>query len=138
MRLQQFVLGSCACLMFTAAAAHAADEVGLTGVVWLAEDIGGGGVVDNVRSTLQIDASGKVSGSGGCNRLMSSAKVVGEKITFAPPATTRMMCPPAILDQEQKFLQALQKARAYKIEDPFLRLLGEDGVELVRLIKSDP
>jgi putative lipoprotein len=124
-------------LAMAAAGTRAESELSLSGVTWLAEDIGGGGVVDNVASTLRIDSDGKLSGSGGCNRLMGSAKVEGDTVVFSPPATTRMMCPPAIMDQERKFLDALVKTKRFEIEGSFLRLLGEDGVALVRFIASD-
>ncbi|MDQ8698899.1 META domain-containing protein [Hyphomicrobium sp. LHD-15] len=125
-------------VLTAASGVRAEDEAGLVGATWLAEDIGGAGVVDNVQSKITIDSAGKVSGSGGCNRLIGSVEVDGDKITFAPPATTRMMCPPAVMDQEGKFIDALQKARGFTLEEPFLRLLGEDRAELVRLIRSEP
>lgn len=138
MSQKKFVIGCCVAGMLAAFGARAGGDAGLVGAMWLAEDIGGAGVVDNVQSKIAIDGAGKVSGSGGCNRLVGSVQVDGDRITFAPPATTRMMCPPAVMDQEGKFIDTLLRARAYKLDEPFLRLLGEDGAELVRLIRSEP
>lgn len=136
MRSFRFVAGLLVAAGFPFAGA-AADDAILTDITWLAEDIEGRGVVDNVASTFRIDASGKLSGAGGCNRISGTAKIAGEKIAIAPPATTRMMCPPAVMDQEQKFLGAITRARSYKLEGSILRLQGEDGAELLRLVKSD-
>ena len=43
--------------------------------------------------------------------------ITGDKIGFGPLATTRMACPPAIMDQESKFFGALNDARRWMIDD---------------------
>jgi heat shock protein HslJ len=43
-------------------------------------------------------------------------------------ASTLMMCPPAIADQEQKFLEALGRSYRLKLEGSFL-LIYADGIE---------
>lgn len=131
------VLAAAVAVLFSAAGARAQEPAGLTDVMWLAEDIGGGGVVDNLQSTLRIEPSGRVSGSSGCNRYNGMAKIDGSTIAFGPQATSRKMCPPAIMDQERKFLDALAQAKSFEIEETFLRLLSEDGVALLRLVKSE-
>lgn len=80
---------------------------------WLAEDIRGGGVIDNLQTVLEIAEDGKVSGSGGCNRMSAVATVSGEDITFGPIAATRMACAPASMNQETKFFAALAEARTW-------------------------
>lgn len=124
-------------LALSGPSASAEEDIQIAGVTWLAEDIGGAGVVDNVASTLVIDAAGRASGSGGCNRFNGMAKIEDAKIAFGPLATSRKMCPPAVMDQERKFLQALERTSSFEIEGTFLRLLGEDGVALLRLVKSE-
>lgn len=137
MRPFRFVVGVFIVAAFPFAGPAAANDAVLSDITWLAEDIEGRGVVDNVASTFRIDAAGKLSGSGGCNRISGTAEIAGEKITIAPPATSRMMCPPAVMDQEQKFLGALSRARSYKLDGSILRLVGDDGAELLRLVKSE-
>ena len=104
----------------------------LTGSEWLAEDIRGGGVIDNARSTIAIAADGAVSGSGGCNRMTGRAKIDGQAIGIGPLATTRKACVPALMDQERKFLAALEATRAYRFDGAVLRFLDASGLELVR------
>jgi heat shock protein HslJ/phosphoglycolate phosphatase-like HAD superfamily hydrolase len=118
--------------------AHQAD--GKTSIVgeWLVEDIGGKGVVDNSRSTLQIAADGAVSGDGGINRYRGQASVDGQSISFGPLLSTKRGGPPALMDQEAKFLDALSKAKSYCIEPTgLLSLQDGDGKELARLSKVD-
>jgi putative lipoprotein len=107
----------------------------LTAGVWLAEDIGGGGVIDTAQSTFAITADGAVSGSGGCNRLTGRARIDGQAVGIGPLATTRKACVPALMDQERKFLAALEATRAYRFDGAVLRFLDASGAELVRFTK---
>jgi putative lipoprotein len=83
---------------------------------WLAEDIRGRGVIDFVQTVLEIDANGVVTGSGGCNRFRGTATIAGERIVFGQMVSTRMACPPAVMDQESKFLLALRDARSFQLD----------------------
>ena len=49
----------------------------LIGGTWLAEDIRGGGVIDNAQSTISFAPEGSATGSGACNRFRGPAKVEG-------------------------------------------------------------
>jgi putative lipoprotein len=51
-------------------------------------------------------------------------------------ATTRMMCPPAVMDQEGKFLRALDLTREFRLDGPYLKFLDRDGAELVRFTRA--
>ncbi|MDT3375960.1 YbaY family lipoprotein [Labrys neptuniae] len=104
-------------------------EAGPTGPSgrWLAEDINGRGVVDDAQSVLEIAADGKVSGRGGCNGMGGSAVIKGSRIRFGQIVSTQMACPPAIMDQEGKFLKALQAARSWRIDTARNKLLLLDA-----------
>ncbi len=123
-------------LVLMSCGARAQTHAALTGITWVAEDIGGDGVIDNLQSTFTVDEGGRVSGMAGCNRFNGMAKLEGTTILVGPLAASRKMCPPAIMDQERKFLEALTKAKSFEIEDAFLWLLGDDGVPLVRLVRQ--
>ena len=102
---------------------------------WLAEDIRGRGVIDNLQTVLEIAEDGKVSGSGGCNRMSTKATLTGEEIAFGPIASTKMACAPAVMDQEMKFFAALSEVRTWRA-DPSrgkLSLLGKGGEVLIVL-----
>ncbi|RCW85277.1 META domain-containing protein [Phyllobacterium bourgognense] len=104
------------------------DEPGgeIRNVTWLAEDIDGRGVIDNAQTTLTINADGSANGSGGCNRFTTSATIDGSNLSFKPAAATRMMCPPALMDQEQKFFSALERTRSHAIDADTGKLLLHD------------
>lgn len=98
----------------------------LTGA-WLAEDIGGGGVIDDLQTTLEVGADGKVSGNGGCNRFSGSATIDGDKISFGELASTMMACTEAAMDQEMKLHAALAEARTYRIDAAQRKLFLSDA-----------
>lgn len=94
---------------------------------WLAEDILGGGVIDRLQTTLEIAADGTVSGHGGCNRYRGRVSITGESISFSPLSSTRMACTSAAMAQEQKFHQALEKTRTFRINAHERKLILRDG-----------
>jgi putative lipoprotein len=107
----------------------------LMGSTWLAEDIGGRGVIDRARTTISFEPEGRVAGSGGCNRYFGSVTIKGDAITFSEKlGATMMACAPALMDQERKFFDALAATRLYRFDDPGHELvfLGEDGALLLR------
>lgn len=106
---------------------------------WLAEDIDGGGVIDRLQTTLDIRDDGIVTGMGGCNRYAGSATISGNEIKFLPLAGTRMACSPAVMQQETKFHAALEKVRAWRIDEQQrkLFLLDGGGFDLIRFSRID-
>lgn len=100
---------------------------------WIAEDIGGKGVVDRVRTTLELRADGSAGGSGGCNRFRGTFEFTRDTIRFGAIAGTMMACPPAVMDQEQRFYKALENARGWKKEQGKLLLLDGAGTAVARL-----
>lgn len=104
---------------------------------WLAEDIRGGGVIDRLQTVLEIAPDGAVSGSGGCNRIFGRAAISGDSISFGRLASTRMACAPAAMNQEQKFLAALENVRRWRIDTGRgkLLLLDPGGATIVILAR---
>ena len=90
-------------------------EVPLVGR-WLAENIGGGGVIDDAQTTLEIAEGGALSGSGGCNRYTARAAISGNGLTVSPVAAAQMACVPALMEQERRFFSALTSASSFEID----------------------
>lgn len=103
--------------------------------IWLAEDIGGRGVLDNLQSTISLTMAGQVSGSAGCNTMQATAQVDGRSLAFGTLATTRKICARAIMDQETRFLQALNRTREFRLDGPYLEFIDANGSELVRFMR---
>ena len=113
-------------LLVQRVASNEAAALPLAGA-WLAEDIEGGGVIDNLQTTLEIVADGKVSGNGGCNRFSGSATIDGDKISFGDLASTMMACTEAAMDQEMKLHAALAAARTFRIDAGQKKLFLSDA-----------
>jgi len=109
----------------------------IEGGTWLAEDIQSRGAMDYLQTTLQVTSGGGVSGFGGCNRYFGDAEIDGDKIRFGALGATRMACPAAVMDQESRFLAALELVRRWRVEPTgLLHLLDEDGVTVVRFSRQ--
>jgi heat shock protein HslJ len=113
------------------------DLTTLVGSTWLAEDIGGKGVMDDLQSRLQFLATDRVAGQAGCNQFDGAATLTGASVSFGPLATTRKMWPPAVMDQERRFIKALESARGARLEDKLLFLLDADGSPILRLSRLE-
>ena len=76
---------------------------------------------------------GRVTGSGGCNRLTGTYIADGSSLHFNGMASTRMACTHGT-EIETKFLGALEHVRSWKIAGQQLDLLDENGRSLVRFV----
>jgi len=86
----------------------------LAGSEWVLEDLAGTGVIDNIPATLTFPEDGKVVGNGSCNRFFGPAETQGQVIKLGPLGATRMACPEAVMNQETKYLNALQAAERFE------------------------
>ena len=109
----------------------------LVGTKWRLEDLAGAGVIDRVQATLEFTEEGKVSGNGTCNRFSGTVTLNGDVIAFGPLATTRMMCPEAIMNQETAYLAALHDARRIELKEPFLYVFASDPQKPLRFIRAE-
>ena len=92
----------------------------LAGTEWLLEDLAGAGVIDNIQATLTFPEAGKTAGNGSCNRFFGPAEIAGGAIKLGPLGSTRMSCPEAVMNQETKYLEALQAAERFEWKAPYL------------------
>jgi len=105
----------------------------LIGPVWVVEAIGGAGVVDAARATLDFRPDGRLAGRASCNRYTATYQLTGEGLTIAPGATTRMACAEALMDAERRFLAALAEVGRFDLDAAgALLLLAADGRVLVK------
>jgi len=95
---------------------------------WVLEEIGGRAVVDKVQSTLRFQGSDRIAGWGGCNRYFANVRSGRNFIEVGPIGSTRRMCPPVVMDQEERFFHALQKARSIRMEGDYL-VIDSQGIE---------
>ena len=113
------------------------EPVNLAGTSWLAEDIDGRGVMDILQSTLRFETDERVAGMAGCNRYFGSVTLDGSAISFGPLGATRMACPTAIMDQEDRFLKALANAKRFETKDGLLFFFGDEPMPVLRFSRKE-
>ncbi|WP_417763339.1 META domain-containing protein [Shewanella sp.] len=85
--------------------------------IWRVEDVNQRGLIDNSKVTMQFDASGRISGSAGCNQYSGTYSSRSGKFSVAGVVSTRRACVPSLGTQEQDFLAALNVVSHYEITE---------------------
>jgi putative lipoprotein len=106
----------------------------LAGSAWRAEAIGGRAVLPQAVPTLRFEADGAINGHGGCNHFFGSIAAKDGGFATGDIGTTMMACPPPVMDQEQRFYQALAATRGIRLTAPggTLELLDAAGTVVAR------
>ena len=104
----------------------------LQGAEWVVEDIGGAGIIDNSRVTIQFGNDGRVVGRGGCNSYGAAYTQSGDSLKIGRGVSTMMACAPALMRQEGTFLRLLEQVRRFdRTADGALVLVAADGRRIV-------
>ncbi|MGA9587458.1 MAG: META domain-containing protein [Terracidiphilus sp.] len=112
----------------------------LLGSAWQLQDLGGV-AADHGNATLTFPEPGKIAGNGSCNRFFGSAEINGDSIKLGGLGSTRMACPEPVMNQESKYLEALQAAERFEWKDPYLLIYckGLDKpLRLTRIASEKP
>lgn len=115
-----------------AAPAGASDNARLRDTRWAVQTLDGTPVLPaaagpNLHLVLHA-RSQQLSGFAGCNRLRGRYTQRGTQLALKALSSTRMACPQ--MQQEQRFLELLAAADAYRIEGQVLSLLQGDVVRV--------
>ena len=100
----------------------------LQGAEWVVEDINGTGIIDSSRVTLNFSADRRISGRASCNTYTGAYTLTGETLTISKTGVTMMACAPALMRQEDLFLDILKNVRGFELgPDSALILRAGDG-----------
>ncbi|MEB0041273.1 MULTISPECIES: META domain-containing protein [unclassified Pseudomonas] len=98
---------------------------------YLLEWIGERPLVDRSHLTMTLGKDGRAYGNAGCNHWFAPYAQDGERFHFGMVGSTRRVCSPALMEQEQRFLDALTKVQRWDISPiEQLRLWPEEGKPL--------
>lgn len=86
---------------------------------------------------LRFEGDARFYGSGGCNSFRGSFVTNGASVLFGPAATTMKACPDEIMQQERRFLAALESARFFDRDGTALALSDAGGAVTMRLRQRD-
>jgi heat shock protein HslJ len=104
------------------------QELALGATRWVLVELGG----EQVAAAATGDApyveleGGRVSGTGGCNRLTGTYETSEDTLHFGALATTRMACDEAVMRRETAFLAALAATMRFELAGSSLVLLDAD------------
>lgn len=90
-------------------------------------------ILDRRRARIDLGADGRIAGHTGCNSLSASYALDGTALKIGPIVTTRMHCGELLMEQEDRIVTALEKARTAKVRvDGLLELRDEEGRGVLR------
>jgi heat shock protein HslJ len=100
----------------------------LHGAEWVVEDINGTGIIDGSRVTVNFSADRRISGRASCNTYTGAYTLTGETLTISKTGVTMMACAPALMRQEDLFLDVLKNVNGFALAaDGALILRAGDG-----------
>lgn len=110
----------------------------IEGPTWRLAQLGDEPVAPGSDAQVQFDrGSGRVSGSGGCNRLSGTFTRAGSTLKIGQLASTRMAClDPARGANEAQFISALQSTASYSLAGPGRLALLDARGRTVALLNS--
>ena len=105
----------------------APSGVALEGTTWKLIELEGAAISpqadEHRQSQIVLTAENKrLAGMGGVNRVMGSYELTGDSLRFSKIAGTMMAGPQPLMDQEKKFLQALEATPGWLISGNILEL----------------
>src|SRR6478609_1064675 len=118
------------------APADAPATATLTNTYWKLMTLDGAAITPapgarEIHLILQL-AQQRVSGFGGCNRLMGGYLLDGGQLSFSQLAGTMMACDRDSMDTEQRFHAMLQKVARWRVDGEKLDLLDDSGATLAQ------
>lgn len=103
-----------------------------------AEWIDGKPRIHHSHPTLILGADGRAYGNGGCNHWFAAYSREGDKLSFSQIGSTRKMCPPVLMEQEQRFLGELGKVQRWDFShQDELRLWPAEGKPMRLQLQED-
>lgn len=82
---------------------------------YVLEWIGERPLIDYSHLTLTLSNDGRAYGNAGCNHWFAPYTLNGEQLSFGKVGKTRKLCAPALMDQEKRFLQALETVQRWDV-----------------------
>lgn len=81
------------------------------------EWIGESPLIDRSHLTVTFAADGRAHGHAGCNHWFAGYTLKDDAVRFETPGSTRKMCAPSLMEQEQRFLAALKEVQHWDFND---------------------
>jgi len=88
--------------------------------------------------TMKFGQDDRITGRGSCNNYFASYEIgEGNALSVGMIGSTEMYCADeGVMDQEQKYFQALGKAATYEVDEQSLQIFDEDGQRVLKYVIS--
>jgi heat shock protein HslJ len=71
--------------------------------------------MDYSHLTITLGDDGRAYGNAGCNHWFAPYTLKGDRLSFGKIGSTRKLCSPAVMEQETRFLRALEKVERWDV-----------------------
>lgn len=105
--------------------------------VWVVEFIAERPVIDRSPARIQFSADGDINGNASCNRFFGNYTYNDQLLVINQLGSTRMMCLPALMEQEVRLLEFLPTASSASIENGLLILRDTEGKLVIQASKEE-
>ncbi len=109
----------------------------MTGIEWQPTLLGAKEIATDSGMFVLFEVDGSIKGNGGCNNFFGSLQTTEGKLSVGELGSTRMACPPDIMENETAFLKALQDTTQFEMGKNSLQLLGPSNALLAELVAQD-
>ncbi|MCG9695714.1 META domain-containing protein [Shewanella sp. Isolate11] len=105
---KQFLLAACALLSLAACQTTSTTptNIAIAGT-WHIESVQGRPVIDYSPAQLTFGEDNQLSGNNSCNQFFGQYQLNGEQLSLSPTGNTMKACVDALMDQEQRVMQAM-------------------------------
>lgn len=104
---------------------------------WQVENINQLRLIYNSHVTLIFSEDNRVSGKSGCNNYAGGYTLTGSKLAvIAPMIRTRMMCAPAMMNQENEYIDLLTQAEKVDLSPMGVLIITSQTGNMIRLMSS--
>jgi heat shock protein HslJ len=116
---------------------RAATKQELSGT-WYIEYIGDRPVLDRSPARVQFTEDGAINGNASCNRFFGSYTYSDKKLVIPQSlGATKMMCLPALMEQEQRLFQHLPNAAQASLLNGLLVLRDAEGNQVIKASRDE-
>ena len=109
---------------------------GMAGIEWQPVTIGGTAIAPDTSMLVRFTVDGSVNGNSGCNNFFGSLETTDDGVKMGQMGSTRMACPPKVMELEDAFLDALQATAKFSMGQDSLQLLGADDEVLAEFVAA--
>jgi putative lipoprotein len=99
----------------------------LAGHDWMVAELDGQTLMSGSRITMTFSEDGRISGHASCNNFTGSYKVINSMLSIGPLAMTRKACVPALMEQEQAFIDLLESVDQLNVDPAGMLTISSDS-----------